>query len=314
MPIATGLALGIGLGAAAISGGAAAYGAHEQANAANHALSVEQQNQQEALYQVEQEWQTQQANEAPFLKAGQGATLELSSLLNTPGQGLLSPYPGGQFTAPTLAQAEQDPGYQFALTQGEKAVQNSAAAKGELLDPNAISAQDTYAQNLATTQYGNVYNRALQTYGTNYDVWAAEQQNEYNRLLGLSGVGSTAAGQLGQEGAAYDSTIGNILVGGAAQQAQQINNAAAATASGITGVGNAFGGALSNFGSTLMLQSLLNPATSSSIMGGTFNGGSVGGVSDPGLGTPGYMPGGAGSEDLVPPSVQYPMSTIQIPA
>jgi hypothetical protein len=277
------------LAAGAISAATSEAGASKQASAANSARELEYQNQQQALGDVEQEWQGQQANEAPFLNTGQGAMLNLGQLLSTPGQGLLAPYSGGQFTAPTLSQAEQQPGYQFQLQEGELALQNSAAAKGELLDPNAMEAESQFAENAAQTDYQNVYNQALNTYQTNYNVWANQQQNEYSRLAGIAGMGETAAGELGQEGGQYGQTVGNILVGGAQQQAQQINNAAAAEAAGITGAGNALGGAVSNAGTDLALGDLMNEQS----LYAQYN---------PSLWVPGgSMPGGGGGSSYAPP-------------
>jgi hypothetical protein len=45
-----------------------------------------------------------------------------------------------------------------------------------------------------------------------------------------------------------------------AQQAQSLNNEAAATASGYTGAANSLGGIPSSIGSSLLMQRLLNPA------------------------------------------------------
>src|SRR6185312_11023047 len=41
---------------------------------------------------------------------------------------LLAPYPGGQFVSPDSVTEQNDPGYQFRLQQGLKALDNSAAA------------------------------------------------------------------------------------------------------------------------------------------------------------------------------------------
>src|SRR5437762_1627767 len=49
----------------------------------------------------------------------------------------------------------------------------------------------------------------------------------------------------------------HISLTGGAQIGQQLNNAAAAQASGYVGAGNAFGGAVGNLGQYAMLQNLL---------------------------------------------------------
>ena len=175
---------------------------------------------------------------------------------------LLQPYSGGQFQAPTLQQAQQTPGYQFALQQGENAQQASAAANGSLLTGGTQAALNNYAQNYANTNYNNIYNQALNTYQTNYNTWANQQANTYNRLAGIAGMGQTTAQTLGSQGLQSAGQMANTLTNTGQQVAQQGNNAAAATASGYVGAANAFsnmanglGGSLSNM---MLLEQLLS--------------------------------------------------------
>lgn len=168
---------------------------------------------------------------------------------------LMSAYPGGQFTAPTAAQAAASPGEQFALQQGEAAVQAGASANGSLLTGGTLNAENQYAQNLASEQYNNVYNQALQTYNTNYNTWANQQANEYNRLASLAGMGQTTAQQLTSAGLQSAGQVGSTLSNTGSQIASDYNNAAAATASGYIGSANALGGALT--GSTNSLSNIL---------------------------------------------------------
>jgi hypothetical protein len=175
---------------------------------------------------------------------------------------LMGAYPGGEFKAPTMGEAEQDPGYKFALDQGERAVQSSAAANGSLLTGGTLNAENAYAQGLAGTTYNNVYNRALQTYNTNYNTWSNQQANEYNRLASLAGLGQVTAGHLSNVGMNSADAVSQILGRTGAEIGQQMNNAAAATASGYIGSANAWGGALNGLGGNLgqmyLLYSLLN--------------------------------------------------------
>lgn len=208
-----------------------------QAGSADDARRLMAQKEKQATDWQNNEWSKQQENQNPFLQSGQSAVLRLSDLLSKPGSGLLSPY-GEKFSAPTLAQAENDPGYQFQLQQGQQAIQNSAAARGQLLDPNTQRALLDFGQNSARTDYGNVYNRALQTYGTNYDVWHQGQQDQYGRLLGLTNVGAHSADSLGQEGQAAANNMSGILLGSAQHQGQDMMAAGTAMASGYAGAAN----------------------------------------------------------------------------
>lgn len=253
--VGTAIAIGAGvsaagaIGGAAISANAAGNAASVQANAAKQAQTLQATEAQNALDFQKQEWGTQQQNEAPFLAAGTQGVNQLSQLLGTPGQGLLAPY-GQTFTAPTAAQAEAMPGYQFQLQQGSDALAKEAAATGNLQSGTTGTALQQFGQGLAQTDYGNLYNQALQQYMTNYGVWNQGQTNTYNRLAGLSGIGTQAAANLGQQGQSAAQNTGNIDLTTGAQQGQDINNAAAAQASGIVGSANAFSGALSSIGNT----------------------------------------------------------------
>lgn len=93
-----------------------------------------------------------------------------------------SPYTVNSFVAPDLNNTN-DPGYQFRLDQGNKALQNSAAAKGTLLTGGTVKAAQDYGQNAASAEYGNVFNRALTTQQNAYNQTLGAQQNAYNQGL-----------------------------------------------------------------------------------------------------------------------------------
>src|SRR5580698_240038 len=278
MSVATTTALAIGLGVTAAAGvggaalesSAAGKAAGAQESAADYAAQLQAQEAQNSLNFQEQEWNTQQKNLQPWLTAGQGGLTNLQTLLglggstNAPGYGSLNT----PFTPPTISTAEQYPGYQFGLDQGEQALNNSAAAKGSLLSGNTQEQLNNYAQNYAQNDYSNVYNQAFNTFETN-------QTNQFNRLAALSGIGQTTATTLGSEGQSAAGDVANIDLTAGAQQGQDYQNAAAAEASGYIGSANAYGSALSGGTNSLMnlyLLSQLNPALS----GGGLSTGSTG--------------------------------------
>jgi hypothetical protein len=174
---------------------------------------------------------------------------------------LMEAYPGGTFTAPTAAQAEQTPGYQFALNQGEKAVQSGASANGSLLTGGTLNAEQQFGQGLADTNYNNTYNQALGTYNTNYNTWANNQANQFNRLAAVAGMGQTSAQTLGTQGIQSAGQIANTLTNTGQQLGTDFQNAGAATASGYMGAANAWGGGISGATNSLsqmaMLQQLM---------------------------------------------------------
>lgn len=191
------------------------------------------------------------ANYAPYLGAGSTATTQLSNLLGTPGSGLLTPW-DRTFTAPTAAQAEQTPGYQFQLGQGEQALQNSAAGQGSLLSGRTLADLNNYAQGVASTNYQNVFNNSLTQYQQAYQSFLNNQNNQYSRLLGVSGQGLQAA-----QGA------GGLISGIGGDIASLYGQQGAAQAQGTIGAANAYGGILPGIGSSLTNSFLL-----SSLLGG----------------------------------------------
>lgn len=243
MSVTGGIMAGVGLAGAGISAGAGLSAAGDQADAARSAAQLQHQDQQDSLNFQKQEWNTQQANEAPWLSAGKSGLENLQAMEALPGQGW-----DKTFTPPTAAEAAQYPGYQFQLEQGKGALENSAAAKGALYSGNTQEALVNYAEKAGQSDYTNVYNQAFQQYLQQY----GQHNDQLNRLSALSGVGQTAASTLGQEGQAAASNISNINMTGGAQQGQDLQNAAAAQASGYVSADNAFSGALSSGSSNIM--------------------------------------------------------------
>jgi len=72
------------------------------------------------------------------------------------------------FDVPTFEQAQQEPGYQFRLGAGREALEASAAARGTLRTGGTLKNIIEYGQQFGAQEYSNVFNRALQTYGTKY--------------------------------------------------------------------------------------------------------------------------------------------------
>jgi|HubBroStandDraft_6_1064221.scaffolds.fasta_scaffold642666_1 hypothetical protein len=256
------------IASAAIGGAASFAGASAQAGAAKDAAQLQAQEAANALAFQKQQYQTEQTNLAPYIKAGQGAIGTLSDLVGqeAEGKGPLAPWTG-TFQAPTLNDTT-DPGYQARLNLGETALQNSAAASGGALAGGTLKAVNSYAQDYASNEYSNVFNRAIQQYQQAYNVFQNNQQNLFNRTAGVAQGGQQAvatAGQLGQQAA---NTTANIDLTTGAQQGQDIQNAGAATASGYVGASNALSGGISNLGGLSILQALLQGQQSSTITSG----------------------------------------------
>lgn len=169
---------------------------------------------------------------------------------------LLSPF-SEQFQAPTNVTEQNDPGYQFRLQTGLDEMTNSAAARGGLLSGGTAKAMQDYAQNSASNEYVNVYNRDLNEYLNRANLFFTNQSNQFNKLADIAGMGQATGGQLTNAGLTAGNQIGNTLLTSGAQIGQNINNAGAARASGYVGASNAIGGSLSNLGNLAMLYKFL---------------------------------------------------------
>lgn len=130
----------------------------------------------------------------------------------------------------------QDPGYAFRMSEGLKALDRQAAARGGLMSGSALKGAQRFGQDLASQEYQNAYNRAL---------------TKYNTTAALAGVGQTATNAL--TGAAGN--LGNNL---AQLQYGAGQSAGAARASGYMGMSNALTGAIGSGLNYYQNQNLLN--------------------------------------------------------
>jgi hypothetical protein len=176
--------------------------AQQEAAARGQALAGQAYNQQQQMW-------------APYSQAG-GAGLNM--LMAGIGDGT-----NGDLTRRfSNADFVKDPGYDFRMQEGTKAVEGGAAARGGLLSGAAAKALTRYSQGFASNEYNNAYNR-----------YSNDQGNRYNRLMGLTGIGQNATNNMGVATSRY----GDQMVG--------LNSAAGnAESAGIIGQGNALQGAI----------------------------------------------------------------------
>lgn len=253
MGIGTGLAVGIGavasVGSAAIGASAAEKAANAQVNAANQAANLQHQDAQDSLAFQNKEWEKQQQNAQPWISAGQGALSQINTDLNNGTYGDFT----GQFTAPTGATEQNDPGYQFRLNEGMKALDRGAAARGGLLTGGTAKAEQQYGQDYASNEYNNVYNRAFGQFQDSRNQFYANQANRFNRYAAISGLGQQTMSQLGNQGQAAAGNVANINLTSGQQIGQDYQNAGAARASGYVGQANAMTSGLGNLSSLAWL-------------------------------------------------------------
>lgn len=207
-----------------MSSNASEDAANTQANAANRAADLQ--------YKAFQE---QQAAQKPFLEAGLKGQNRLLDLLGLSGNAGAEGY-GSAAKNFSMADYQADPGYAFRMSEGLKALDRTAAARGGMLSGAALRGATRYGQDMASQEYQNAYNR----YQTN-------RANILNPLQSLAGQGQTTANTLGNASQNYATNAGNAYM-----------NAGNAAASGYVGSANAWNQALGGAANAYQQNQLMN--------------------------------------------------------
>ncbi len=268
-----GAAGGLGLGNTLMglgSIGAGLYGANQaskgvdaQIAAGDRAALLEKESADKQLELQRQIWEKQQADYKPYLEQGTWGINRLGDLMRnqtaqkSPTRYLLNgrqaiskpsgtSQSGGFLNNPFdsylaskgLAGGKFDtsnPAYQFQLQQGQRALDNSAAARGMGYSGAQMKASQQYGQGLASQEYDKQYNRANSEFG-----------DYYNRLAGLSQGGQQAAGSMAQAGSQYANNASNTFGNLSNAQTGILGQQANARASGYAANANALNGTLNS--------------------------------------------------------------------
>ncbi len=178
----------------------------------------------------------------------------------------------------TLADFTADPGYNFRLSEGAKALERSAAAKGGLFSGGTLKDLTQYNQNFASNEFSNSYNRFQQNRAT-----------QFNQLAGAAGIGQVSAGQVANLG---QNTANNM----ANNTEQGITGAANAQAAGTTNLANSINSGINNAISIYANRNMITNGGSGTLgyPAGYPSGSSTGGYGTGGYpGTPPFVPSGS---------------------
>jgi hypothetical protein len=217
--------------------------------------------QQQAANTQLQMFNTITQQQQPFIQAGYGATNTLNQMLS----------PGGQLVSNFTPQDflnNLDPGYQFQLQTGGQALRNADTPGVGALSGPALKDLMGFNQSMAATGYQNAYNR-----------WQTTNQNIFQRLSTIAGIGQNAAANVGSSGTMLGTGIAGAQAGAAASQAGGI--VGATNALGSSGVPLAYllsgqqagGGSIGAPGSTWQGSDLTNWGTGAGNAPGTGWGG-----------------------------------------
>jgi hypothetical protein len=191
--------------AAVIGAGASIYGASQQSKAAKKAAQASQYATDQSIALQREQYNQTRADQEPWRLAGVNALGQLSD-------------PNANFSA--------SPDYQFRMQQGLEGVTQNRAVNGMLQSGSALKGLNDYAQNTASNEFGN---------------W-------WNRQSGLAGVGQAANTANAQAGSQYANNAGNALMSNANTQGQSAYYQANANAQGVSGALGALSWGIGNFG------------------------------------------------------------------
>lgn len=229
------------VGGSVIGAGASIYGANKAADAQSAAANSAIAAQMSMFNQSKEALQ-------PFIDYGQQGTKPASDFLDytnpdSPLAKLLKlTTPGADMSAAL----EQTPGYQFSLNQGQKAVQNSLAARG-LGGPGGALAKGgaQFAEGLAGNTWQNVV-QALQ------NAFSSGSNALQNRVQ----TGSSAASSLAGNATTTGQGVANNLIG-----------AGNAQAAADTAIGSAVGNVGNSVSSAILLNKILGNGANNSQAG-----------------------------------------------
>jgi hypothetical protein len=192
---------------------------------------------------------------------------------------------GANGGAPDYSGFENNPGYKFAVQQGDQAINRQAAAGGNLYSTSTLANLGNYNQGMAAQQY----------------------QSYVQNLLSMAGIGNTAASNAGSLISSGALASGNAALAGGQTNADIANQVGQAIGGANMNTGQGVSNAWSNIGqynatgvqnaSNATSTSLTNPATLSSLLGllGVGGGTNGSGGSTGLLGALGKLFGGGGS-------------------
>lgn len=217
--------------AAAIVGGATLVSGYMGSQAAKSAANTQAQAAADSAAAQERMFNKQVELQAPWREAGQQALNKLTPLAMN-----YEPFSMSKFTA--------DPGYAFRLSEGQKALDRQAAARGGLISGGALKAAERYGQDMGSQEYQNAFNR-----------YQTERAAQLQPLQSLAGVGQTSA-----------NTLSNAAAGLGQQLGQDYMNAGNARASGYIGQANAVSGALGQYLNYSQNQQMMNTLNQNALM------------------------------------------------
>jgi hypothetical protein len=173
-----------------------------QGVAADKAASAQKKAAQAGIKTQQDQYAQTRTDLAPYRQVGEQSTALMSDLYG---------FNGPERQAAARAQFRSDPGYEFQRSEGLRAVEGSAAARGSALSGGAMKALQSYGTGLADQSYGNWYQRLANMQGIGQNAAAQTGNfgaNMANQVSGLQGdIGAAQAGRALGIGSAITGTL-----------------------------------------------------------------------------------------------------------
>ena len=218
---------------AAVAGaqaGASLIGGRSQSRAARRAADAQVQSAAEASRLQREMFDRQVQLQEPFRQGGITGQNRIMELLGIGGDATAGDY--GRFGRDfSMNDFEVDPGYAFRLSEGNKALERSAAARGMLMSGQMFKGAQRFGQDLASQEYQNAFNR----YQTN-------RSNQLNPLGTLMASGQGATNMLSGAAGVLGGQLGENAMGAGNARASGYIGSANAYAQALQSAGNAFSG------------------------------------------------------------------------
>jgi len=220
--------------AAIVAGGAALGSAALGAFASSKASKAQSQSADKATDLSREQYEQTREDQRPFMEGGYKANNRMLELLGIGGDTSAAGY--GSANKPfSYSDMTADPGYSFRLSEGLKAMDQTAAARGGLMSGSALKAGQRYGQEMGSQEYQNAFNR--------YQI---NRGNVLGPLQGMLGIGQSATNQVGQYGSNYAANAGSTIMSGGN-----------ARASGYMGPANAISGGVGQYVNQMNNQALM---------------------------------------------------------
>lgn len=233
------------VGSAIIGSNASSKASGTQAAAATQSADMSKAISDQQIALAREQFAANVGLQEPFRQAGIKGQNRLMDVLGLSGNTGAQGY-GSAARNFSMSDFQADPGYAFRLSEGTKALERSAAARGGLLSGGTGKALQRFGQELGSQEYTNAFNR----YQTN-------RANLLQPLQSLAGQGQSTANTIGNYGQTMVGDINQSLSNYGTNASNALIGGANARASGYVGQANALSSALGTGLGYMQNQALL---------------------------------------------------------